>query len=307
MNLNPFNQTELFGLDKFFNEIIKLDELNIMPNKIILSGPKGTGKSTLAIHVINKILSNNEDYPYDVKNFKINEKNRSYKLILNKSSPNFYHVDLKDDKKNIDIKQIRDLINFCNKSSFNNKPRFILIDNVEFLNLNSSNALLKVLEEPNDNIYFILINNGKNILPTIKSRCINFNINLTFKESISIFNKIIKEDIFLHINKDLINYYFTTGNLINLYKFSKESNINLSELDLKNFLLEIINGNYYKKDTQIKDLIYELIQIFYLKKIKLNQDYDDYLSYVHFVNDVKKNNLDNENIFIKLKPKLIDG
>ena len=59
MNLNPFNQTELFGLDKFFNEIIKLDELNIMPNKIILSGPKGTGKSTLAIHVINKILSNN--------------------------------------------------------------------------------------------------------------------------------------------------------------------------------------------------------------------------------------------------------
>ena len=307
MNLDSFTQTELYGLDKFFIEIIRLDKKNILPNKILFSGFKGIGKSTLAIHLINYILSKNEDYSYDIENFKINEKNRSYKLIQNKSSPNFYHVDLKVDKKNIDIKQIRDLINFCNKSSFNNKPRFILIDNIEFLNLNSSNALLKILEEPNNNIYFILINNGKNILPTIKSRCLNFNIHLTFNESISIFNRIIKEDIFLHINKDLINHYFTPGNLLNLYYFSKETNIDISKLDLDSFLLKILNGNYHKKDTPIKDLIYELIQMFYLKRIKQNKNFDDYFNYVQFVNDVKNYNLDNENIFINLKPKLDNG
>ena len=77
-------------------------------------------------------------------------------------------------KKNIDINQIRELIRSLNKSSFNEKPRFILIDNIELLNLNSINALLKTLEEPSHNIYFILINNNKKILSTLLSRCINF-------------------------------------------------------------------------------------------------------------------------------------
>ena len=81
-------------------------------------------------------------------------------------------------KKNIDINQIRDLIVKLNKSSFNNKPRFVLIDNIEYLNINSINALLKILEEPNDNIIFILINNNKKVLPTLLSRCINFKISL---------------------------------------------------------------------------------------------------------------------------------
>ena len=49
------------------------------------------------------------------------------------------------------------MINYANKSAFNNKERIILIDNAENLNLNSSNALLKITEEPNDNVFFILI------------------------------------------------------------------------------------------------------------------------------------------------------
>ena len=57
------------------------------------------------------------------------------------------------DKKFIDINQIRSLNINLNKSSFNNKPRFVLIDNIEFLNKNSINALLKILEEPNENVH----------------------------------------------------------------------------------------------------------------------------------------------------------
>ena len=51
-------------------------------------------------------------------------------------------------EKNIDIKQVRQLITNMTKTSLNTKPRFVLIDNIEFLNLNSINALLKILEEP---------------------------------------------------------------------------------------------------------------------------------------------------------------
>ena len=75
-------------------------------------------------------------------------------------------IDLVDEKKNIDVAQIRKMINYTNKSTFNNKSRFILIDNIENLNKNSVNALLKIVEEPNDNIFFILINNNeKKIYP----------------------------------------------------------------------------------------------------------------------------------------------
>ena len=63
MNFNePINQTKLFGLDKFINELINLDKKNILPNKILLSGPKGIGKATLAYHFINYALSKQEEF-----------------------------------------------------------------------------------------------------------------------------------------------------------------------------------------------------------------------------------------------------
>ena len=163
----------------------------MLPNKILLSGQKGIGKSTLAYHFINYVLSKNEEFKYNVDDLEINTNNHSYKLSLNKSNPNLILVDVNVDKKMIDINQIRELISNLNKSSFNDKPRFVLIDNIEFLNINSVNALLKVLEEPNHNIFFILINNDKKVLPTLKSRCINFRISLSNEESLLVANNLL--------------------------------------------------------------------------------------------------------------------
>ena len=153
-NLEPYKQIKLIGLKKFMDELIRLNLHGNLPNKIILSGPKGVGKATMAYHFINFVLSQNEKYEYDLKNFEINPENKTYKTILNRSNPNLITIDLEAEKKSIDINQIRKLIINLSKSSFNNKPRFILIDNIECLNINSVNALLKVLEEPNSNIYF---------------------------------------------------------------------------------------------------------------------------------------------------------
>ena len=99
MNLKPINQTELYGLDKYFVEFINLFEKNKLPNKILLSGQRGIGKSTLAYHLINYILSLNEKYSYDKLNFKINDKNNSFILTLNKTNPNLYLIDLANEKK----------------------------------------------------------------------------------------------------------------------------------------------------------------------------------------------------------------
>ena len=221
MNLNPVNQCKLYGYGNILSTFNNLYSQSILPNKILFSGQKGIGKSTLAYHLINCILSKGEDYEYDIENFEINSNNRSYLLTQNGSNPNFNLIDVLPDKKNIDIQQIRSLINLMNKSSFNDKLRFILIDNIEFLNLSSINSLLKFLEEPNDNICFILIHNNTKILPTLKSRCINFRISLDHKTSITVINKILDDDIMKFINKDLINYYLTPGQIYHLIAFFK--------------------------------------------------------------------------------------
>ena len=192
MNLKPSENTSIYGYKYFFNEIIQLYNNRKMPNKILLSGKKGSGKSTFAYHLVNFFLSKDEELKYDLIENKINSENKSFKLLQNNSHPNFYLIDLLAEKKNIDVAQIRGMISYTNKSTFNNQDRFIMIDNVEYLNKNSINALLKIIEEPNENIYFILIaNSEKNILPTLKSRCITFKIHFSFDETVNICNQIL--------------------------------------------------------------------------------------------------------------------
>ena len=303
---DPINQTKLFGLNNYFNELKYLFDNNKLPNKILLSGQKGSGKFTLSLHLINYILSKNEDYSYDVQNLQINDKNRSFKLIKNNTSPNFFLIDIKKEKKAIEVDQIRELISFCNKSSFNNKPRFVLIDNHELMNLNSNNALLKTLEEPNDNIFFIIINNSSKILQTIKSRCLYFKITLSQQETIKIFNKIIDKDINSLINNDLISHYFTPGDLLNLYNFSLEKKIDLSNMNLKDFLLKIIDNQYYKKDILSINLIFAFLQMYFIKKINNLDSYSVYTKFVNSIDDIKRFNLDIESLFIQLRHQIIN-
>ena len=165
-------------------------------------------------------------------------------------------------RKFIDIEQIRNLIINLNKSSFNKKPRFILIDNIEFLNLNSINALLKVLEEPSNNIHFILINNNKKILPTLISRCLNFKVSLSNKENFEIGSKLLNGNLNEFINVDLINYYITPGNIYNLSIFGRENDYDLINTNLKMFLEMVIEKKHYKKNI-IRFMIFDFIEFYF--------------------------------------------
>ena len=66
MNLKPSENTKIYGMKNFFNELVGLYKEKKIPNKILLSGKKGSGKSTLAYHLINYILSENEEYKYNL-------------------------------------------------------------------------------------------------------------------------------------------------------------------------------------------------------------------------------------------------
>ena len=311
MNLNSFENIQLYGMNYFFNEITTLYNEKKMPTKILLSGNKGIGKSTLAYHIVNYILSQTEDFKYDSNKLTINKENRSFKLLRNNSHPNFYLIDLLNDKKNIDVSQIREMIAYTNKSSFNNMARFILIDNIENLNKSSVNALLKIIEEPNENVFFIIINNNeKYILPTLKSRCLTFKINFTFNQSIYVSNQLLNNNIFNLINHDLINYYSTPGEIISLINFSKDKSIDLRDYTLINFLNLLIDNGYYKKDKFAKRLLINFIELFFLKEYKICRAKKSLLIFYHNfitkIHNTEKFNLDDESLFLEFKTKLLN-
>ena len=306
MIIKPSTQTNLYELNHELINLINLYKKRNLPNKILLSGQKGIGKSTMAYHLINYILSENEEFSYDIRNYKINENNKSYKLIQNRTNPNFILIDVIDEKKKIDIKQIRNLIINLNKPSFNKKPRIILLDNIELLNNNSINALLKTLEEPGKNVFFILINNNKKILETLKSRCLNFNIFLSNKQSNEILKKLINSEKYNLIHEDLLNYYFTPGKIFNLIKFSEENDIDLFNMDLHELLSFIIDKSLYKNDIYIKNYIFELIEVFISKNIS-NKSFEFFNYFINKINNTKKFNLSEETLFLEFREKVLNG
>ncbi len=308
-DLEPSNQTKLHGLEIYLKELIRMFNQNIYPNKILISGQKGIGKSTMAYHFINYVLTIGEDKKYNIKDYVINIDSSEFKTIQNKSNTNLITIDVHPDKKTIDINQIRELIINLNKSSFNKKPRFVLIDNIELLNINSINALLKILEEPNKNIHFILIHNNKKILSTLLSRCINFKVSLSNKEYLEISNKLLNGKLENLISKDLINYYFTPGEMYYLIQFSLQNEYDLSNIELKNFLKILIEKGHYKKNNFINNLMYNLIE-FYFRK--LNSSFSKiidvkYSYFIKKISDTKIYNLDKDSLFLEFNDEILNG
>ena len=310
MIIHPSSNTKLIGYSNFFLNLKKLYDNDFLPNKIIFSGNNGIGKSTLAYHLINYIFSKNEDNKYDYKNNLILHDNRSYNLVLNNSHPNFFSISIDNEKKNIQISKVREMINFTNKSSFNNNCKIILIDNIEYLNVNSVNALLKVIEEPNDNIFFFLIhNNETKILDTLKSRCIKFNLHLDNEKKSQIIKSITNSEFYNELNNDFKNIYNSPGDIILLYNVFTSNNIDLN-ISIDDLLKLIIEKKLYKKDLFIKERLSFFIELFFNKNFlyfkSKNNIYNLYKYFLSKINDCNKYNLDFENVLIELNGKLLN-
>ena len=137
-----------------------------------------------------------------------------------------------------------------------------------------------------------------------------FKVNLTFDQSINITNNLLNENIFELLNDDLIYYYASPGDFINLVNFSKENKINLNEFDLKNFLLLLINENYYKKNLFVKSNIFNYIELYFLKIFartsSKNKIFSFYTKFINKINYANKFNLDYESLFIEFKSKVLN-
>ena len=309
MDLKPNLQKNLYGFDNLFLNLKNLFDQNKLPNKILFSGQKGIGKCTLSYHLSNYILSINEIDPYNFEKKTINDTNKSFKLVSNNSHPNFYLINLKDEKKIIEIEQVRKMINYTNLSSFNDGYKIILIDNVENLNLTSANALLKIIEEPNNKVLFFLIHDiQKKIYNTFKSRCIQFKLSLQHNFKEKIINSLTDDNFYSQLNPHFKTYYNTPGEYINFYYFCIDNNIDFINTDIEDFLRIVLFNNLYKKNNYIKENLNYFLELFFIKKINhlssKDKIYDLYNYFIKKVNNVKKYNLDEESLFIELKAKV---
>ena len=284
----------LIGHKVYLNNLEHLYKENKLPNKILLSGNKGIGKALL------------------VKNFlyKVFDDNNSHVLINNNSHPNILNIKKKDDKKIIEIDQIRDIIKFTNQSSFNNKSKFIIIDDVEYLNQSSSNALLKSLEEPNFNVNFFLVyNSNLKILDTIKSRCIEIKINLNQEDTKLIVNKYFDDEVYENINNSLSNFYSTPNFLILLVNYLKENDLSLVDTRINVLIKNIIVNKHYNKNIFVKDNLNYIIELFFYNHINITKEISYKVKEYYYTKllNIRKFNLDYETFFLEFEDNLLNG
>ena len=274
---------KIIGYDTEFKSLFNHLKNNNLNNSLLITGTKGIGKYFFLIKLIKDYIS------IKINNDKIIHHSN---LINNNSHPNIKIVQKEIDDKTkklksfITIDQIRKLNYFSRETAIiEDIPKFIIIDSADDLNLNASNALLKILEEPKKNTFFFLISHKPSlILPTIKSRCLKINLpNHNFDN----FNNILRiRNIKLDDENTRFLFDITNGSpgLSNEYDYEEILEIfnklitSLTDYDpftdLDNNLIEILS-NFENEKLKIYLSLIKFILIV-LNKIKIGLDLNDY-------------------------------
>jgi len=303
---NPLISTRLLSMDHYFNEMINLYSSKKFPKVLLLNGKKGIGKFTLVIHFINYIFSQNEKKPYNLNDKTINIDSIFYNQLLNNTNQDILFIKA-EENKNIKIEDIRNLKSIISRSSLSNNPRFIIVDEVEFINENSVNALLKSLEEPTENNFFILINNKQaDLIKTISSRCLITNVFLNQIETSSVVNYLLERnniECLMEFEPNL-----TPGLFFRFNEIFLKLNLNIKD----NILIKInklLNAYKKNKDKVVINLVLYLIDQYFLNLIQTNEDQLDALikiktSIVNNINDFIYYNLNINSVLSSIEMKL---
>ena len=259
---NPKNSLQLFGLEQHFNFLSLLFLKDKLPKVFMISGLKGTGKSTLINHFLFSIF---DQQNYNKANYSLSDSSYLHKKFKDGVFQNILYLK-GSDFKSLKVDDIRNLKSIILKSPMINKDRFIILDDIELFNVNSLNALLKVIEEPSKRNYFVLINNKtKPILDTIKSRSLEMKIILNENDRIKIIKKLIKYyNIEVVLDPELSK--LTPGNFLKFNYAFNEYDLSIKNNFTDN-LLQLLNLYKKNKDILFIDIIFYLSDL-YFKNLK---------------------------------------
>ncbi len=140
----------------------------------LLCGPQGVGKASFAFRAARFLMGNARD-PHS-GTLGMSPDDPDVRLITAGTHPDLLVLEREMGetrlKKNISVDAVREIGEFFSKAPSRSPWRVCIIDSVDDLNVNSANALLKILEEPpHKGILFLISHSPGRLLATIRSRC----------------------------------------------------------------------------------------------------------------------------------------
>jgi DNA polymerase III subunit delta' len=149
----------------------RLDELAAVaryPSAVLLNGPRGIGKATLAFELARHILAETGDEtPHRVDEQVVAGVHPNLSTLRRRprDGRGFYTV--------IRVDEIRELRESLHQTRGRAAWRVVIVDSIDDCNPSAANALLKTLEEPPPQTLFVLVSHRPGLLlPTIRSRCL---------------------------------------------------------------------------------------------------------------------------------------
>ena len=144
----------------------------------LLAGPKGVGKASFAHAAARRVLADAAGPTVELPGIETPPEHPMVKLVHAGSHPDMRWLERLEKEKgdglarDITIRQVRALGDFMGMTAALSPWRVAVIDSMDEMNKEGSNALLKMLEEPPPNTLFFLVSHAPGrLLPTIRSRC----------------------------------------------------------------------------------------------------------------------------------------
>ena len=155
----------------------------------------------------------------------------------------------------------------------------------------------------------MVYNNHFSLFETIKSRCIEFKLNLSKTDCSKIINNLLGDNIFDNFAPDFKNLNLSPLFYIELFNFCNENNIDYSNLLIEDLLKFIISKKLYMKNSYIKNNIKLFIEIYFKKNFFLKKSLFLYKNYNYFnmrYNSVINFNLDFETFMIEFNSVMLN-
>ena len=150
----------IYGHQSQLKKLLDAKKNKHLPHALLFTGPSGIGRRKVAWALAQTLLCEKQHPACGVCSSCINVEQEKSQHILFIQPEGLY----------IKVDSIRPISRFLSLQSFA-PARVIIIDSAHQMNLQAANSLLKILEEPPQSVYFILISSHLSSLPvTIRSR-----------------------------------------------------------------------------------------------------------------------------------------